>query len=66
MDLMLWAWHHDVSTVEAAQVMGLQPEQIERVYRDIVAKRRMAARLMRDAAKVEEVGLAPKVDVDQT
>jgi NAD+ synthase len=65
MDLMLWAWHHDVPTSEAAPVMGLEPEQVERVYRDIVAKRRMAERLMRDAAKIEEVGLAPNVDVDQ-
>jgi NAD+ synthase len=66
MDLMLWAWHHDVPLDEAATVMGLRPDQVERVYRDIVAKRRMAERLMRDAAKVEEVGLGPKVDVDQT
>jgi len=66
MDLMLWAWHHDVPAAEAGPVMGLGPEQVERVYRDIVAKRRMAERLMRDAAKVEEVGLGPKVEVDQT
>jgi NAD+ synthase len=65
MDLMLWAWHHDVPAAEAATVMGLGPEQIERVYRDIVAKRRMAERLMRDAAKVEEVGLGPKVEREQ-
>jgi len=61
MDLMLWAWHHDVPAAEAATVMDLEPEQIERVYRDIVAKRRMAERLMRDAAKVEEITLAPKM-----
>jgi len=61
MDLMLWAWHHDVPAAEAATVMELEPDQVERVYRDIVAKRRMAERLMRDAAKVEEISLAPKM-----
>jgi NAD+ synthase len=65
MDLMLWAWHNDVPAEDAAPVMGLTGEQVERVYRDIVAKRRMAERLMRDAAKIEEVGLGPKGDVDQ-
>jgi NAD+ synthase len=65
MDLMLWAWHQDVPAGDAGEVMGLTGEQVERVYSDIVAKRRMAERLMRDAAKIEEVGLGPKGDVDQ-
>jgi hypothetical protein len=37
--------------------MGLQPEQVERVYRDIVAKRRVAERLARDAETIEKIPL---------
>ena len=57
MDLLLWAWHEGVPAAAAGAVMGLEAEQIERVYRDIVAKRRMAERLARDAETVEKVPL---------
>ena len=57
MDLLLWAWHHDVPADEAAAGMGLEPEQVGRVYRDIVFKRRMAERLARDAELIEKVPL---------
>ena len=40
MDLMLWAYNHKVSAAEASGVMGLTPEQCERVFKDIEAKRR--------------------------
>jgi NAD+ synthase len=60
MDLMLWAWHHDVPAGSAAEVMGLQPDQVERVYRDIVSKRRAAERGLRDAVAVEHIDLAPR------
>jgi NAD+ synthase len=56
MDLLLWAWRQDVPAADAAAVMGLQPEQVERVYKDIVAKRRVAHRLSRDAAMIEVNG----------
>jgi NAD+ synthase len=52
MDLLLWAWHHEVSAAAAGEAMGLGEEQVERVYKDIVAKRRAAHRLSRDAAIV--------------
>jgi NAD+ synthase len=42
MDLCLWAHEHRVAAAEAAAVLGLQPAQVERVYRDIEAKRRVA------------------------
>lgn len=42
MDLSLWAYNHKVPAADAATVLGLQPEQVERVYRDIEAKRRAA------------------------
>jgi len=39
MDLLLWAKNHQVSADNAAEVMGLEPVQIERVYKDIDRKR---------------------------
>jgi len=45
MDLCLWARNHDVAAHETGEALGLSAEQIERVYRDIDAKRRMAAYL---------------------
>ena len=58
MDLMLYAWEHDVPTAEAGPTVGLTAEQVERVYRDIVAKRRAAERGLRDALLVEPVHVA--------
>jgi hypothetical protein len=40
MDLCLWAFNHDVPAADAAPVLDLTPAQVERVYRDIDAKRR--------------------------
>jgi NAD+ synthase len=40
MDLCLWAHGHSVPAAEAAPVLGLTRAQVERVYRDIEAKRR--------------------------
>jgi len=42
MDLCLWAYSHQVPASEAAPVLKLTPAQVERVYRDIEAKRRVA------------------------
>ena len=41
MDLCLWAKDHSVTAAQAAPVLELEPEQVERVYRDIEAKRRV-------------------------
>lgn len=40
MDLCLYAWNHGVSAGLTAPVVGITPEQVERVFRDIEAKRR--------------------------
>ncbi len=40
MDLCLYARNHDVPVDETARVVGIEPSQVERVYRDIDAKRR--------------------------
>lgn len=42
MDLCLWAADHDVPAADVAPVIGLTVEQVERVFRDIAAKRRAA------------------------
>jgi NAD+ synthase len=40
MDLCLYAHNHAIPAAEAAPVLKLTPAQVERVYRDITAKRR--------------------------
>lgn len=40
MDLCLYAFNHSIGAAEAATVVGITPEQMERVYKDIQAKRR--------------------------
>ncbi len=42
MDLCLWAHRHGVPAAEAAPVLKLTPDQVERVYRDIEAKQRVS------------------------
>jgi NAD+ synthase len=45
MDLCLYAHNHGVAASEAAPVLGLTSEQVERVFRDIDAKRRATSYL---------------------
>lgn len=54
MDLALYAFSHDVPAEEAGPVLGLTAEQIERVYRDIAAKRRTAGRLRQAAVLIDD------------
>lgn len=42
MDVCLYGRHHGVAAADVAAALGLSPEQIERVYRDIDAKRAAA------------------------
>jgi NAD+ synthase len=42
MDLCLWAVNHETPAAEVAEVLGLTVPQVERVYRDIEAKRRVS------------------------
>jgi NAD+ synthase len=42
MDLCLYAKNHGVAAAETGEVLGLRPEQVERVYRDIERKREFA------------------------
>ena len=45
MDLCLFAYDRGLSSTEAAPAARLSPDQMDRVYRDITAKRRAAAYL---------------------
>jgi NAD+ synthase len=54
MDMLLDAFLHGVPAEQAAPVVGLTVEQVERVYRDIVAKRRTAELLHQPALLIEE------------
>jgi NAD+ synthase len=48
MDLCLWGHNYQVPATEAAAVLGLTAAQVERIYRDIEAKRR-ASRYLHQA-----------------
>jgi NAD+ synthase len=55
MDLLLYAHVHGVPAVVAGPALGLSPEQVERAYRDIEAKRRTAVLLHQHALTVDPV-----------
>ena len=55
MDLCLYARNHGVSAADAAAVVGLTAEQVERVYRDIDQKRRTTRYLHARPMLVEPV-----------
>jgi NAD+ synthase len=42
MDLCLWAYNRGTPAAELAPALGITPDQVERVYRDIEAKRRVS------------------------
>jgi NAD+ synthase len=54
MDLLLYAYVHDVPAEQAGPPMGLSAEQVRRVYHDIAAKRRVAMQLHQPALLVRE------------
>jgi NAD+ synthase len=55
MDLCLWARNHDLAAEEVAPVVGLEAEQVRRVYRDIDQKRRTTRYLHAPPQLVESV-----------
>jgi len=54
MDLLLYAFNHDVPAAEAGVAMGLAAEQVEWVYKDIQAKRRTTAYLHAPPVLIEK------------
>jgi NAD+ synthase len=55
MDLCLYAFNHGVAAAEVAPVVGLQPAQVERVFKDIEAKRRTTRYLHMPPVLIEKV-----------
>ena len=53
MDLLLWAEVHGVPAADAGRSLGLTEVEVERVYRDIEAKRRVANQLDGSAILVD-------------
>jgi NAD+ synthase len=56
MDLCLYAYNNNVSAAEAAPAVGITPQQVERVFKDIEAKRRVAQYLHAQPQLVREQG----------
>jgi NAD+ synthase len=56
LDLCLWAVNHGVSEADVAETLGLTPDQVDRVFRDIAAKRRAAAYLQRPPVRIDPSG----------
>jgi NAD+ synthase len=54
MDLCLWAYNHRTPSKEVGEGLGLTAEQVERVYRDIEAKRRVSRYLHQQPLLVRE------------
>ncbi len=61
MDLCLYAHNHGVSAADVARVLELKAEQVERVFKDIEAKRRATAYLHTPPLFVHAVGEIHKV-----
>ncbi|MBP2232162.1 NAD(+) synthase [Azospirillum agricola] len=57
LDLALCAYGRGASEEEAAAALGIPVEQVHRVYKDITAKRRTSARILRHAALVQPVDI---------
>jgi NAD+ synthase len=55
MDLCLYAYNHGIPAAEVAPAVELQPDQVERVYKDIEAKRRATRYLHTRPLLVEPV-----------
>jgi NAD+ synthase len=53
MDLCLWAFDHGTPSADVGAVLGLTSEQVERVYKDIEAKRRVSRYLHQPPLLVE-------------
>ncbi len=55
MDACLYGRNHDIPSEQVADAIGLTPQQVERVYRDIDAKRRAAQYLHERPLLVEDL-----------
>ncbi len=58
MDLLWYAWEHRVDPAEAAAALDLQPQQVERVYRDFDSKKRATDFLRTPPLNVDRLDIA--------
>ncbi|MBU8870243.1 MAG: NAD(+) synthase [Gemmatimonadales bacterium] len=63
MDLLLWAKNHGVEAAKTAEVMGMEPIQVERVYHDIDRKRATTLPLHLTSLLLKDVPEVKKHDV---
>jgi NAD+ synthase len=59
LDLLLFAYRQGMPEGDVGHALGMTADQVQRIYRDIEAKRRAAVRGLRDAVLVEDVDLGP-------
>ena len=45
LDLLLYSWEHDIKAAEAASVLGLSEDAVNRAFRDFTAKHNATAHL---------------------
>lgn len=65
MDLLLYAFNHDIPAAEAGSALGLNEEQVNHVYHDIRTKRRTTRALHIAALKVEAIpGVGDLLDAE--
>ncbi|HEX2826069.1 MAG TPA: NAD(+) synthase [Burkholderiales bacterium] len=64
MDLCLYAHNHGVEAAEVAAALSLEPEQVERVFRDIDSKRNATHGLHAAALLVEEIAEIDRAHLD--
>lgn len=55
MDLALWAFNHDIPSSELAEVLGIQEEKANYIYKDIQTKRRTTRYLHTKAILIDEI-----------
>lgn len=58
MDLCLYGVNHQLAAAEIAPEVGITPEQVERVYKDIAAKRRAAKYLGHEPMVIDSIAHA--------
>ena len=58
LDVCLYGLNHGLRAGEIAPAVGMLPEEVERVYRDIASKRRATAYLHAAPALIGESGIA--------
>jgi len=59
LDYLLYAWEHNVSIKEAAEVLGLSEDAVKRSYKDFEFKNKATAHLRAMPYTIEQIGVSP-------